>query len=233
MPFETFGLSVDGDFLTPLISTDGNWTQAGAILSSGEHTVSWRYTNNPSGVPDNILGTLPAPDYRIGEAWLDNIELLGTTRSFTEDWESGDFNSQPWYPSGDGNWTINDLETYEGSYSATMATADIEAFSGSADLSIDIITESGGELTFQILYSVSGPSDVVNVLIDNLTVRTYDSVGQEWVPASISIQPGKRKITFQLAKTPGKVPEDVLSGIDNQPGYVGQVWLDSIVFTTN
>ena len=231
MPFESFDLWVDDQFLTGLSTEDGPWAQAGAVLSSGEHTVSWRLSRNPGGAPDDILEGLDQPPFRTGEAWLDTVQLLPATPSFTEIWESGDFTANPWILSGDGDWSITDSVQFEGANSATIASTDIEATSGIADLSIDIITERGGTLEFQVLPSVAGPFEIANVLIDDIVVLTYTTVLEDWLAQDISIQPGKRRVTFQLLKNPGNVPDEVISGIPSPPGREGQLWLDGIVFT--
>ena len=102
-----------------------------------------------------------------------------------------------------------------------------------ADLSIDIITERGGTLSYEILPSVSSPFEIANVLLDDIAVMTYSSTSEDWIEEEITIQPGKRKVTFQLQKNPGGVPEDVISGIPSPPGRDGVLWLDNIVFIAN
>ncbi|KAL9190599.1 hypothetical protein ACHAXT_000305 [Thalassiosira profunda] len=234
MPFENFELRVDGEFLTSLLTDDETWTQAGAILSAGPHVVSWRLTNNPSGVPPEILENLPEPPFRTGEAWIDNVALLPSTASFTETWETGDFTANPWAFSGDGVWAITDSNASEGTYSASISSEDIEVEgTGMAELSIDIITEQGGALTFSVLPLIEGPFEIANVLVDDISVLTYASVLDDWVEAEVDIQPGKRKVTFQMIGNPGGLPDEVLSTLPSPPGRTGQIWVDNIVFTTN
>eukprot|EP00804_Cyclotella_cryptica_P007651 CCRYP_015237-RA/>CCRYP_015237-RA protein AED:0.25 eAED:0.25 QI:697/1/1/1/0.5/0.33/3/128/649 len=233
MPFESFELWVDGSFLTPLATPDANWTQAGAIISSGDHVVSWRYANNPAGAPDDVISSVPPPPYRVGEAWLDNVALLPSTQSFVEDWETQDFTTNNWILSGDADWTITDTNKQDGSYSATVSSSDIPASSGDARLSIDIITEQGGTMTYWILPSVAGPFDIVNVLVDDVIVYSYSNVETNWVTADIQIQPGKREVTFELVKNPGAIPDEDISTIPKPDGHLGQVWLDTITFNTN
>ncbi|KAL7542521.1 hypothetical protein ACHAXR_011851 [Thalassiosira sp. AJA248-18] len=235
MPFESLNLSVDGQFLTGLQTVDETWTQAGAILSSGQHTISWRLTKNPGGAPEDLLMTIPQAPYRVGEAWLDNIELLPSTPSFVEFWESGDFSANAWILTGDADWAITDSIAYEGANSATIASDDIEASSGVGELSIDIITEQGGVLNFLIRPSVEGPFEIVNVLIDDIIVLTYSgaypTTDGDWLAQEINIQPGKRMVTFQLLKNPTEDDADFISTLPSPPGREGQVWLDGIEFT--
>ena len=233
MPFDQMSLLVDEQFLTNLATEGGMWAQAGAVLSSGDHTISWRQSNNPGGAPEEALAGLEQPAFRTGEAWIDNVQLLPSTPSFTEDFESGTFTAHPWVLSGDGEWKITDLEKNDGVLSATMATAAIEENSGVGELSMDIITERGGTLEFQILHSVADPFEVANVLLDDIAVLSYSTVSEDWLAQEIDIQPGKRKVTFQLQKNSGGLPEDVLSDIPAPPGREGQIWLDGIVFTEN
>jgi hypothetical protein len=233
MPFESFELWVDDGFLTPLATPDSNWTQAGAILASGQHTVSWRYSKNPGMAPDDMLVNMPQPPYRVGEAWLDNVSLLPSTPSFTEDFETGGFGANNWNLSGDADWTVTDSNSFEGTYAATVSAEDIDGTTGSARLSIDIITEQGGDLAYQLLSPVEGPFELVNVFVDDVAVYTYSSVTNDWISSTLSIQPGKRQVTFELSKNPGGVPEDIIATIPKSEGYLGQVWLDNIVFTEN
>jgi hypothetical protein len=233
MPFESFELWVDGSFQTPLATPDSNWTQAGAIIASGQHTVSWRYANNPGGAPDDIISTVPKPPYWVGEAWLDNVSLLPTTKSFLEDWESQDFTTNNWVLSGDADWTITDTNAQDGSYSATVASSDIAASSGSASLSVDIITETGGTMTYWMLPAIAQPFDAVNVLVDDAVQFSYSNVESSWVTSDIPIQPGKRVVTFELVKNEGAIPDTEISSIPKPDGHLGQVWLDAISFTAN
>lgn len=232
MPFESFSLYVDDQFLTGLSTEDETWKPAGAILSSGEHTVSWRLWKNPGGAPEELLETLLQAPYRVGEAWLDNVELLPSTPSFSDGFESSDFNANPWELTGDADWFITDSEKSEGEYSATVRTEDIQENSGSANLSIDIITEQGGVLEFQVLPSIAGPFEIANVLIDGIAVLTYSSTLENWLAQEVSIQPGKRRVTFELIKNPGNVPEEVIGTVPVPDGREGQIWIDDIRFTT-
>ena len=233
MPFESFELWVDGSFLRPLATPDLIWTETGAMISSGDHTVSFRYANNPGGVPDAVLATFPQPPYRVGEAWVDNVALLPATQSFLEDFESQDFSTNNWILSGDADWTITDTKAQDGSYSATVSSSDITEPTGSARLSIDIITEQGGTLFYWILPSVAGTLDITNVLVDDVIVFTYSNLESNWITQAIKIQPGKREVTFELQKNPFGIPENVISSIPKPDGHLGQVWLDTISFTTN
>ena len=231
LPFETLQLLVDDQFLVELTTTDEQWLQAGAMLSAGKHKVSWRLAKNPSVVPDDLLAGMEAPPFRIGEAWLDNVSLLPATASFVEAFETGDFSQNAWLLTGDAQWSITDSNKHEGTYAATAKTDEIVADTGKSDLNIDIITEQGGLLGFQILASVADPFDHVNVLIDDIAVLTYSTVSTEWLYQEVTIQPGKRKVTFQLVKNPGAVPPEAYAALPPVDGRLGQVWVDEIVFT--
>lgn len=231
MPFENFDLWVDGVFLTGLSTDDETWTQAGAILSSGEHTVSWRLAKNPGGVPEDLLASITPSDYRTGEVWLDNVQLLPSTPSFVETWESGDFSANPWVLSGDAEWSITEDTKYEGSYSATIASEEIEENKGTSELSIDIITENGGLLEFQILTLIEGPFELATVSIDDIVVITYSSVVEDWTAGNVNIQPGKRRVTFSLVKNPGDIVAETITTLPSPDGREGRIWLDGVVFT--
>jgi len=230
MPFESFNLQVDGQFLRGLSTEDETWAEGGAFLSSGLHTISWRLEKNPGGAPEAALENLKPPAYRLGEAWLDNVALLGATPSFLETWESGDFTANPWMLSGVGDWRITDSDAFEGANSATIKSDDIEANSGISELSIDIITEQGGTLTFRILPSVSGPFEEGNVMLDGIVVASYSSPMSDWIAQEIAIQPGKRKVTFQLNKNSGGIGAEQIGFIPSPAGRKGQMWLDRIQF---
>ncbi|EJK63311.1 hypothetical protein THAOC_16039 [Thalassiosira oceanica] len=234
MPFESFNLWVDGQFLTPLTTEGGGWTEGGALLGAGSHDISWRYARNPGGAPENMFP--PAAVWRAGEAWLDNVELLAATPSFTEIWLTGDFTANPWVLGGEGDWTITDQRYYQDlePYSATAMSQDITTTStGRSLLSIDIITERGGLLQFSMLASVGAPFDIANVLLDDNAVVTYSQVERDWIQSQVNIQPGKRRVTFELIKNPGGIDSDVFETIPPPPGWQGQIWLDNIIFTIN
>jgi hypothetical protein len=135
------------------------------------------------------------------------VKLLGTTPSFTENWDSGDFSANPWVLSGDGNWRFTNEVKYEGEYSATMASDEIELDSGIADLSIDLLTGNGGILTCEVLPFLQSPYDLFRKLIDNIVV--YEGSSMFWVSPQLTIEPGKRQVTFRLVKNlpnPNEVP---------------------------
>lgn len=230
MPFESFDLWVDDQFMTGLSTEDEKWTQAGAILSSGQHTIAWRLTKNPRGVPDSAIENLPQEPYRKGEVWLDDVSLQSSTPSFVEGWESGDFTAHPWILSGDAEWSITDSIKYEGCYSATIASNDFEVNSGVSELSINLITEEGGILKFEILPSVAGPFDTAEVFIDETAVVTYTTPVDDWVAQEITIQPGKRRVAFKFSKNPNQVPEEVLPTLSAPEGHQGNIFLDAISF---
>jgi len=231
MPFESFDLQVDGEFYTALVSEDEDvvWTQGGAIISAGVHTISWKLLKNPGGAPEDLILELPKPDFWVGEAWIDNVKILPSTSKFTEEWESGDFTANPWTLSGDAAWSVQDFGGDRGN-AATVDSESICGNTGVSDLSIDIITEQGGNLDFQVLPKLQAPFEIANVLVDDVVVLTFSESSKDWLPQVISIQPGKRQVTFQLIKNPGMFPEDILPPPPSPP-VDGQIWLDSIVFT--
>ena len=232
MPFESFNLWVNGEFLGSLTTQGGGWMEGGVMLGAGSHEISWKYTRNPGGAPEDLFP--PAADWRTGEAWLDNVELLTATPSFTETWLTGDFTANPWVLGGEGNWTITDQRQELEPYSATAMSQDITTTSkGRSLLSIDIITEQGGLLQFSMLASVALPFDVASVLVDDNAVITYGTVQQDWLQRQVAIQPGKRRVTFELIKNPGGIDSAVLETIPKPPDWQGQIWLDNIIFTAN
>lgn len=232
MPFESLELWIDGTFMEPLTTEDETWRQGGTFLAVGQHTVSWKYSKNPSNAASDVIEQVPPPPYRLGEAWLDNVELLGMTSSFTEDWESGDFDSRPWITSGDASWTITDSKAFNGTtYSATAITEDISSSTGNADLSLEIVSENGGDVSFQILPSVQAPFEMFNVMINGNTVKTFQSVEEDWISSSVTISAGKQLLTFNLAKNPGSVPDSAIEIVPITTGRLGQVWLDDIQFS--
>jgi hypothetical protein len=235
MPFESLDLLVDGELFTSLVSgfgadgTEPEWAQGGALLSPGEHVVSWKLSRNPGGVPENIITTLPAPPFRTGEAYIDNVSINPATSSFVEDWDTGDFTANQWELSGDADWSVVDFGGERG-LAATVDSESITANTGISELSIDIITEKGGELSFQILPQVAGPFEIANVLVDDVVVLTFSETASDWTTQVVSILPGKRRITWQLAKNPGGFPVENLPPPPSPPAD-GKLWIDAITFT--
>jgi hypothetical protein len=135
--------------------------------------------------------------------------------------------------SGDGNWTISDMVKFEGQFSATIASSDIKGPSGTSDLSIDLITEKGGTFTCELLPSLQSPFDLFQILIDDMKVMEISEIQDEWQAQELTIQPGKRQVTFRLIKNPNNLDDVAISTIPKDPAHKGQVWLDTIVFTAN
>merc|ERR1712194_555489 len=127
-------------------------------------------------------------------------------------------------------WSLTWASQYEGCYSATIASSDIQGNSGISELSIDLITEEGGVFKFEVLPSVSGPFDIAQVFVDNTAVLSYSTPLGDWLAQELIIQPGARTVSFKFSKNPGGVPEEVLASISAPEGHKGQVWLDGIVF---
>ena len=98
---------------------------------------------------------------------------------------------------------------------------------------IDLITEKGGTLTCEVLPSLQSPFDLFQILIDDIKVYEISEVQDDWQSQELTIQPGKRQVTFRLVKDPNNLGEAVISSLPKDPDYQGQVWLDSIVFTAN
>lgn len=161
--------------------------------------ISWYYTYNSNGYSKDELSAFSYPPYRIGEAWLDNVSILPLTLSFAEGWESQDFAKNNWILSGEAQWTVTDTVKQSGSYSATVSSKSIAA-AGAARLSIVIITEQGGTMTYWILPHAGGPFCFVNVLVDDVIQYTYSIVGTEWMNQDIEVQPGWREVSFELSK---------------------------------
>ena len=172
---------------------------------------------------------LPKPPYYVGEAWLDDVKIFPTSSAFVEEWDSGGFTANPWTLTGDAAWSIEDVGEDRGKTAAIDSESICER-TGLSDLNIDIITEQGGTLEFQILPKVQGPFEIANVLVDDVVVLTFAESSEDWLPQSIDIQPGKRKVTFQLAKNPGGFPDDAMPPLASPP-HDGKVWLDSVTFT--
>ena len=58
-------------------------------------------------------------------------------------------------------------------------------------------------------------------------------IKDEWQAQELTIQPGKRQVTFRLIKNPNNLDDVAISTIPKDPAHKGQVWLDTIVFTAN
>ena len=143
----------------------------------------------------------------------------------SENFESGIFPISPWTTVGDGNWTIDEGDTYEGMYA--VKSPDL---SGATSKSISNITIStcdsyeGGTMSFGVRASVLPPTDLFKVYINGEEKLLLIDVN-EWKQVTLDILPGSQRIDFSYQYNPFNV--DPLP--PSPPLREGVVYIDDIV----
>ena len=145
--------------------------------------------NSPSSSPTSSPTTLPEPT----SAPTSQNCFAAPGESFFED---GVFPQSPWSTSGDGNWTIDEGDTYQGLYAIKSPD-----FNGSPTKKTSRATFStcadfkGGALTFSYLASVLPPSDVFIIYVDGTSVE-HIIEANDWREYKLKIPSGNHTVDF-------------------------------------
>ncbi|EJK46032.1 hypothetical protein THAOC_35327 [Thalassiosira oceanica] len=177
-------------------------------------------TKSPSSTPTTSPTTNPEPTST--PTSRDCFAAPG--ESFFED---GDFPRSPWSTSGDGNWTIDEGDTYQGLYSIKSPD-----FNGSPSKRTSRATFStcedfkGGTLTFSHLASVLPPSDVFVIYIDGTSVQHVIDVN-DWSKYELKIPAGSHTVDFSYEYN----IFNISAMPPSPPTRRGVVYLDAFVLT--
>ncbi|KAL7542552.1 hypothetical protein ACHAXR_012900 [Thalassiosira sp. AJA248-18] len=161
------------------------------------------------------------------------LPLPSEARSFScmsaggyENFESGSFPISPWTTSGDGSWTIDKGNTYEGMYSIKSpdlsGTASFPAVSNATISTCE--TFAGGTMTLGVKASVLPPSDMFGIFIDGINDIQLVDVN-EWREVIVDLPPGRHVIDFSYQYNVFNL--DPL--LPSPPTIEGAVYIDDIV----
>ncbi|MDA3813684.1 MAG: M14 family zinc carboxypeptidase [Candidatus Cloacimonetes bacterium] len=132
----------------------------------------------------------------------------------TEDFETGDFSSFQWEFTGDADWIIDPVNSYEGIYSARSGNVSDDQESV---LSINIETTYDGKLSFFRKISSEAGYDYLTFYIDGVVIESW-SGGSDWQYYNYYIEAGDHLFRWEFSKD-----ESVSGGEDSG-------WLDYISF---
>ncbi len=113
-----------------------------------------------------------------------------------EDFESGDFSSFAWNFEGDAAWEVVSSDVYEASYSAKSGgvTDDQESV-----LSVDIMVDEAGELSFYKKVSSESGYDYLEFYIDGTKEDSW-SGEIDWSPESYTLSEGSHTLRWNYTK---------------------------------
>ena len=155
-----------------------------------------------------------------------NEETTCMSAPGSEKFESGMFPISPWTTGGDGNWTIDEGDTYEGMYS--VKSPDLSGARSRAISNITISTcdsYEGGTMSFGVRASVLPPTDLFKVYINGEEKLLLIDVNQ-WKEVTVDIPPGRHQIDLSYQYNPFDIEQ--LPGMPN-PMISRQVYIDDIV----
>ncbi len=149
-----------------------------------------------------------------GNSFTYDFPLIFKVGLIFEDFESGDFSQFPWEFSGDADWTITNLNPYEGTWSAKSGNIDDDEES---ELIISMEVVADDEISFYCKVSSEAGYDYLRFYIDNTIIDEWEG-NVPWTVVSYPISSGLHTFMWAYEKD-----QSVASGSDC-------AWLDYIVF---
>jgi len=134
--------------------------------------------------------------------------------SETENFETGDFSQFPWELSGDAEWDIDQLNSYEGTYSAR--SGDIND-NQSSSIAINLETTYNGNISFFLKTSSEVGWDYFSFYIDDVMIERW-SGESDWQYFNYQVEAGFHNLKWEFNK------DGNVSGGDDT------CWLDYISF---
>lgn len=197
----TTGITVnDNTDIFPVLSAGGNSSLNFSITAS----------------PSMTIGTVVALDLSAiaGVYSLDDTLYL-TVGLIIENFESGDFNSYPWYFNDILPWEIDTTLPYAGVYSAKSGTI---THSQSSTMETIRDVTSAGDVTFWYKVSSQSSYDKLNFYIDDLLQTSSWSGEVPWTQASYALTTGIHTLKWEYVKS-----MSTSTGSDC-------AWVDDIIF---
>jgi Peptidase family C25/Propeptide_C25/MAM domain, meprin/A5/mu/GEVED domain/Peptidase family C25, C terminal ig-like domain len=205
-----------------LSSTSGDVTinnsthSTGIITTGGSANSVFNITISPTAP----IGTIVDLDFSISAGNYSAVEAFSKSIGLTqEDFESGDFISfdWPWTFDGEADWTIVDVDPYEGIYSAKSGII-TDSQTSELILTADVTTD--GTISFYRKVSSESGYDFLKFYIDGVLQEEW-SGDVAWEEVSYSVTAGNEKIFFWQYSRDGSLS----SGSDC-------AWIDYINFPT-
>ncbi len=142
------------------------------------------------------------------KSFLESIGLI------VEDWETGTFTKFPWSFAGNNNWEIDNLNMFEGNYSARSGAI---THNQSVSLNLDYNVMFNDSISFYRKVSSELFHDVLSFFIDNVRVGQWSGI-QTWKRMAYPILAGPHTFKWEYSKdASGSVGDDA-------------AWVDFVVF---
>ena len=133
-----------------------------------------------------------------------------------EDWETGDFSQFEWETGGNNNWTITNVNPYEGTYCAKSGDINDDQ---SSYLTISYNVLANGEISFFKKVSSESTYDFLTFYIDN-TMQEEWSGEVSWSESSYPVTSGQHTFKWEYSK-------DVSVSTGSDCGWVDYIILPS------
>eukprot|EP00956_Cyclotella_meneghiniana_P011122 scaffold15565_cov41-Cyclotella_meneghiniana.AAC.4 len=215
------------EFTSPTGYEEGDWEEVSTLLLPGEHTLSWSYqfygTTNNGG--DDIVDPR-----RVGNSWIDDIELIPYTGDYALREGQTDVLDMT---SGVSPWNVvHDPNAFNGDKSFIAYTQDIVSNQGSIDMSWTVVVSpDGGLMSFAVYASVYAPHDVLEFSVDNIPKAVITNpTTSNWQEFEVEMDPGRHVCTWRLIKNVPGLGSSLLNGVDVPEGYQGYVKVDGIKY---
>jgi len=150
-------------------------------------------------------------NYSFQSSQMSFIESIGL---IVEDWETGTFTKFPWVAGGNTDWVLDDVNKYEGTFSAHSGTV---GNNQSSSLSVSYNVMYNDSISFYRKISSELFHDVLSFYIDGLRVGQW-SGNQNWKRMSYPVLAGPHVFKWEYLK-------DGSNAIGSDAG-----WVDFIVF---
>ena len=121
---------------------------------------------------------------------------LGVNDVGTEDFETGDFSQYEWQFGGNADWTISEIDPYEGSY---CAKSGLIFNSQSSSLSLDYLVYSEDVLSFWYKVSSESNYDYLRFYVDGVEMDKWSGT-VPWTEATYTIVPGQHTFEWEYSK---------------------------------
>ena len=176
---------------------------------------------SPAAVPSTATPQSLAPTPDQGNVSLPPIAPLDPN---PDSFETGSWPVNPWFSSGDGDWTISTVRASEGTSSLQSPDFDGSPDPQSSNATLILGPDFGGGVMNLVVWaSVFPPQDLFVISIDGITAAQFVDVN-EWQPVNLGLSPGEHRIDFRYEyNTFGVNPLP-----PRQPQTEGAVWIDSV-----
>ncbi|MGI6341955.1 MAG: C25 family cysteine peptidase [Bacteroidales bacterium] len=164
--------------------------------------------NAPTGMKTDLITSAVCGKYNASKTFILPIGLL------VEDWETGDFSKFEWQHGGNKNWTITNVNPYEGNFSAK--SGEITHYQ-SSQLILQYNFPVSDSISFMYKVSTETSGDGLKFFVDNVLQETFHGI-TGWNKAVFPIEQGQHMLKWIYYK--------------NGSGSAGEdcAWLDFINF---